>query len=344
MYAPRRMHSAIHSIHSTVYASDGRTPPVSLRAYSACVYVYREAVSPTSLLVGVQGVSSRTAAAMPRRRCKPLSTATTNNAPHGHAGRTCRLLHPGDMQPVVDAAARAARASQTRRGCACCDCRKVVARIFCGGVWLGSRNAPHAAPQRCFATIGCWRRSPFTCCVRQRFGLADGDLELRLKACDHYDTYQQNCQPGAAAVVAPRYKFEMCLRTGDPRGADSVSSGVGGTCCSHTSPMTVVVGNIQLRLGHGDDLERYAGHLGYYVSPAYRGKRYAQRSCCLLLELARWHGLSVLWITCNPDNVASRRTAERLGAVLIETVELPGDNPQRVHNGETEKCRYQLSL
>ena len=84
--------------------------------------------------------------------------------------------------------------------------------------------------------------------------------------------------------------------------------------------------------------------MGYYVAPAYRGRRYAQRSCSLLLELARWHGLSVLWITCNPDNVASRRTAERLGALLVETVELPPDNPQRLQSGETEKCRYQLSL
>lgn len=116
------------------------------------------------------------------------------------------------------------------------------------------------------------------------------------------------------------------------------------TGSSHRSPMTVVVGNIQLRLGHGEDLERYAGHLGYYVSPAHRGKQYAQRSCFLLLELARWHGLSDLWITCNPDNIASRRTAERLGATLIETVQLPADNPQRLLNGETEKCRYQLSL
>jgi predicted acetyltransferase len=103
-------------------------------------------------------------------------------------------------------------------------------------------------------------------------------------------------------------------------------------------------GNIQLRLGHGEDLEYFAGHVGYYVAPAHRGKRYAQRSCALLLELARWHGMSTLWITCNPENAASRRTAERLGAQLTETIELPLDNPQRLENGETAKCRYRLPL
>ena len=36
----------------------------------------------------------------------------------------------------------------------------------------------------------------------------------------------------------------------------------------------------------------------------------------LLLPLARRHGLQTVWITCNPDNWASRRTCELAGAEL----------------------------
>ncbi len=33
-----------------------------------------------------------------------------------------------------------------------------------------------------------------------------------------------------------------------------------------------------------------------------------------------------LLITCNPENIASRRTCERLGAQLLETVAVPNDH------------------
>ena len=97
------------------------------------------------------------------------------------------LLHvsgaPTERQRQRESGVEAGECSQprgrARRGCACCDCRKVVARLLCGGVWLGSGSAPQALPQRCS------RRRPFTCCVRQRFRLVDGELELRLAFLEH---------------------------------------------------------------------------------------------------------------------------------------------------------------
>ncbi len=80
------------------------------------------------------------------------------------------------------------------------------------------------------------------------------------------------------------------------------------------------VGGIELRVGHGAALARDAGHLGYFVGPEWRGRGYAARAARLLLPLARAHGFERLWITCDVDNAASRRTCERLGAVLVEVV------------------------
>ncbi len=103
------------------------------------------------------------------------------------------------------------------------------------------------------------------------------------------------------------------------------------------------VGRLGFRVGTTLTIERYAGHLGYEVSSAFRGNRLAERSCRLIFPLARRHGFHELWITCNPDNLPSRRTCERLGAELIDTVDVPRDSDVFAPGSE-RKCRYLLAL
>ena len=104
-----------------------------------------------------------------------------------------------------------------------------------------------------------------------------------------------------------------------------------------------IAGGVSLRIGYSDPIERYYGHIGYHVYPPARGHHYAERSCRLLLPLCRRHGLRTLWITCNPDNFASRRTCERLGMRFVDTVPVPESDPLFAR-GEREKCRYCLDL
>jgi tagatose 1,6-diphosphate aldolase len=87
----------------------------------------------------------------------------------------------------------------------------------------------------------------------------------------------------------------------------------------------------------------YAGNIGYGVYPPARGHHYAERACRLLLRLARAHGMKRLWITCNPDNIASKRTCERLGCTLGGIVTVPTGHPLYLR-GDREKCRYWLDL
>jgi predicted acetyltransferase/protein associated with RNAse G/E len=103
------------------------------------------------------------------------------------------------------------------------------------------------------------------------------------------------------------------------------------------------IGSIDLRIGNTYNLVMFGGHIGYRVEPEYRGHHYAARACKLLLPLARRHGLKTLWITCNPDNIASRRTCELAGAELVEIIDLPEDNDM-YQEGERQKCRYRLDL
>ena len=138
--------------------------------------------------------------------------------------------------------------------------------------------------------------------------LIDGDLELVLAEQTPADPSRN---------WAPAYAFRMRL------------------------PDVEEAGRINLRIGDREALVRYAGHIGYGVNPEYRGHHYAARAVRLLLPFARRHGLQTVWITCNPDNWASRRTCELAGAALVEIVDLPADNDM-YQRGERRKCRYRL--
>lgn len=98
------------------------------------------------------------------------------------------------------------------------------------------------------------------------------------------------------------------------------------------------IGGICLRLGNNRNTF-YGGHIGYGVDQPYRGHSYARKACLLLKPVARSHGLSELAITCNPDNLPSRRTCERLGLEMESAVNLPEDN-EMYQEGDRQKCRY----
>ncbi len=127
--------------------------------------------------------------------------------------------------------------------------------------------------------------------------------------------------PGDGLTRCPSYHFWMRL--------------------TDASPLRIA-GSISLRIGNDADL-RYAGHIGYNVYPPVRGRHLAERAARLLLPLARRHNLKAVWITCNPENIASRKTAQRLGATLVETVPVPPGHELYIR-GEREKCRFRIDL
>lgn len=141
--------------------------------------------------------------------------------------------------------------------------------------------------------------------------LLDDDLELIL-----VERYSGDPSLG----YVPAYKFKLIYQDSDEE-----------------------VGNIDLRIGNTHDLIMYGGHIAYSINPEHRGHRFAARACRLLFPLARQHGLKELWITCNPGNIASRRTCEIVGATLVEIVNLP-EYSDMYQEGERQKCRYRVEL
>ena len=103
------------------------------------------------------------------------------------------------------------------------------------------------------------------------------------------------------------------------------------------------LGAINLRVGTTPHVELYAGHVGYTVHPAHRGHRYAARSLRLLIPVASKLGLNPLWITCDPDNIGSRRSCELAGAQFVQIVDVP-EGCVIHRSGHKQKCRYRLDI
>jgi predicted acetyltransferase len=143
--------------------------------------------------------------------------------------------------------------------------------------------------------------------------LVDGDLHLVLAAC-------QPADPKRGFV--PSYSFTMYAPSAPPNGLEA--------------------GSISLRVAR-DHMLYISGHIAYNVAESFRGQHFAGRACKLILPLARRHGLNPLCITCDPENIPSRKTCEWLGARLLEIVPVP---PEHIlyAAGQRQKCRYLLTL
>ena len=100
------------------------------------------------------------------------------------------------------------------------------------------------------------------------------------------------------------------------------------------------VGHLNLRVADGAAV-RFVGHVGYGVDESFRGHGLAGRAVQLVLPLAAACGVDPVWITCGPDNPASRRTLERLGAELVEVVDVPDDYPLPA-GAVRQKCRFRI--
>ena len=87
-----------------------------------------------------------------------------------------------------------------------------------------------------------------------------------------------------------------------------------------------VVAMIQVRHYFNEYLEKYAGNIGYSTRPGERRKGYAAEMLRQTLPFCRVIGLDRVLITCEPDNLASRRTILANGGVYEYTIHEPDED------------------
>jgi len=121
-------------------------------------------------------------------------------------------------------------------------------------------------------------------------GLQDDEIKLVLKSRD---------QPDAEKGHAPRYGFSI-IHIADNEEIGIVYFAVDASRRQYQR-----------------------GHLSYGVSPAYSGHNYAKKACELVKHVALAHGFTRLFIGSGYDNIASRKTIEKLGAAPVTEKDFP---------------------
>lgn len=104
------------------------------------------------------------------------------------------------------------------------------------------------------------------------------------------------------------------------------------------------VGRVEFRDEKDRDL-LYYGNIGYVIYLPYRGNGFALKACQKMLKIIpqKYPKLKDVYITCNPDNMASQKTIKNLGAQYIKTVAVASDH-ELYDMGETHKEIYRLLL
>lgn len=102
------------------------------------------------------------------------------------------------------------------------------------------------------------------------------------------------------------------------------------------------VGHINFRVGDTEHVRLCAGHIGFEIREPFRGHGYAFQACRALAPFIR-SVYEAVTITCDPDNVASRRTIERLGATFVDEVAVPTHDEHHRRGSRRKRC-YRWTL
>ena len=93
---------------------------------------------------------------------------------------------------------------------------------------------------------------------------------------------------------------------------------------------------LTLRLRLNEEFLHSGGHIGYVVRPSKRRCGYGTALLGLGLDKAREYGLERVLLTCNADNIGSRKIIEANGGQFENAVDVAGQDVQ--------KLRYWINL
>lgn len=104
-----------------------------------------------------------------------------------------------------------------------------------------------------------------------------------------------------------------------------------------------IIGHCSAKIGYNEILY-YAGHIGFSVKEEHRGKGYAVEAVNLIRKVFKLNNMNWIYITNNPDNHASIRVCEKVGAKFIKRVEFAEQDLRRFAVSDSFKNIWQLKI
>ncbi len=96
------------------------------------------------------------------------------------------------------------------------------------------------------------------------------------------------------------------------------------------------VGRLNLRYELDADLLKFGGHIGYEVRPSRRKQGYGTRILHLGLEIAKAAGIHKVLVTCDENNIGSKKIIEHNGGQFENAVHIDGST--------IKKLRYWINV
>jgi predicted acetyltransferase len=91
------------------------------------------------------------------------------------------------------------------------------------------------------------------------------------------------------------------------------------------------IGRTALRHELNDNLRLIGGHIGYDIRPTKRRQGYGTLICKLALDEARKIGLKRAMITCDEDNIGSKKIIEANGGQFEKAIQIKGRASRTLH-------------
>ena len=91
----------------------------------------------------------------------------------------------------------------------------------------------------------------------------------------------------------------------------------------------------------------YGGHIGYSIRPSKRRQGYGKKILALSLEKSRDIGLRKILVTCDSDNIGSKKIIEHNGGQFETAMEMDNKafrSEGRKQHSRVEKLRYWIDL
>jgi predicted acetyltransferase len=96
------------------------------------------------------------------------------------------------------------------------------------------------------------------------------------------------------------------------------------------------IGILSLRSGPDNTFIRISGHIGYQIRPSQRRRGYGKQLLHLGLQKAKELGFTRVLLTCDEDNIASKKIIEYNGGQFENAIQIEGS--------PVKKLRYWIDL